>query len=132
MGVPARRAKRLTVLETADIVAAYQAGCSSNALAREYKVSRNALIAVLEREGVPRRYNILTPEVVRRAATLYAQGRSLDSLGAELDVAAQTVGLALRKAGVEIRPVGTNQWRQQASVPAQGVTHTSALLTNSA
>jgi lambda repressor-like predicted transcriptional regulator len=108
--VPAQRAKRLTTSERTEMVAEYQAGCSSNALAREYQVSRNAVTAVLEREGVPRRYNLLKAEDVKRASTLYLQGRSLASIAPEFGVDYKTVRTALLRAGIEMRPVGTNQW----------------------
>lgn len=109
--VPAERSKRLTSLEKADIVAAYQAGCSSNDLAREYKVSRNAVTAALEREGVSRRYKLLSDEDVKRASTLYVQGGSTASVAAEFGVNSTTMRTALLRAGVEMRPVGTNQWK---------------------
>jgi transposase-like protein len=108
--VPAQRAKRLTQEEKQHIVAAYQGGRSSNALAREYGVSRNAVTAVLEREGVPRRYNLLKAEDVTRASTLYVQGESLASIAPVFGVDYKTVRTALLRAGVEMRAVGTNQW----------------------
>jgi hypothetical protein len=43
---------------------------------------------------------------VERAADLYAQGRSLRQIGAELGVTATTVGHQLRRAGVTMRRSG--------------------------
>lgn len=111
MIVRAQRSKRWAKFEQEEIVAAYLGGTSANALAKKYGSTRKGVCALLEREGVARRYNVLTHDDVRRAEVLYAQGRSLGSLAEEFGVAAQTVALALRKAGVEMRPVGTNQWK---------------------
>jgi Helix-turn-helix domain of resolvase len=65
---------------------------------------------VLEREGVPRRYNLLTSEDVERALKLYEQGSSLTTVAERLGVSARTAHAALRQSGVAMRPVGTNQW----------------------
>ena len=43
---------------------------------------------------------------VKRAADLYAQGRSLRQIGAELDVSRTTVSEQLRQAGVTMRRGG--------------------------
>jgi len=44
---------------------------------------------------------------VKRAADLYAQGRTLRQIGAELSVTATTVSHQLRRAGVTMRRSGT-------------------------
>ena len=56
---------------------------------------------------------------VKRAADLYAQGRTLRQIGAELGVTATTVGHQLRSAGVSMRrsdtpvhPASTQQIRE--------------------
>jgi hypothetical protein len=43
---------------------------------------------------------------VKRAADLYAQGRTLPQIGAELGIPWTAVGHQLRRAGVTIRRVG--------------------------
>jgi hypothetical protein len=67
--------------------------------------------AVLERHGVARRYRILTPQDIDAAVRLYESGLSLVAVGERLGVNASTILNALRTTGVQVRPVGTNQWR---------------------
>jgi len=62
---------------------------------------------------------------VKRAADLYAQGRTLRLIGAELGFTATTVGLRLRRAGVTMRrgaPAHPASTKQILALRDQGLT----------
>ena len=109
---PRQKQRRLRELEQLELVDAYRAGESVYRLADRFGIARQTVSAVLERHGVARRYRILTPEDVEAAVRLYESGLSLVDVGDRLVVNASTVLNALRKTGVQMRPVGTNQWRR--------------------
>ena len=79
-------------------------------VARRFGTTRANVAAILEGQGVQRRYNVLSEADVSGAAELYAGGLSLARLGERFGVAARTIHAALRRRGVPLRPVGTNQW----------------------
>jgi hypothetical protein len=64
---------------------------------------------------------------VKRAADMYAQGRTLRQIGAELGLTATTVSDQLRRAGVTMRSVGTPahpaSTQQTAILPALRCMH---------
>lgn len=113
VALPARRQTQLRLDEhhQAEIVRRYQAGESTKSIALSMAITRNTVSAILERRGVPRRYRILDAEHVEQARQLYeSEGLSLAAVGDHLGVNARTVQSVLREAGVQMRPVGTNQW----------------------
>lgn len=81
----------------------YRAGMSIPDLAAEFRINRATVFRLVERLGLPRRTPILRAAEVEEARRLYQSGYSLARVGEHLGVAAHTVTLALRKAGVEIR-----------------------------
>lgn len=95
---------RLNSDAVADLVAAYQAGATLKDLSTQFQIARTTIMAHLNRAGTPRRRPILGPEQVEQAARLYDEGCSLARLADRFHVEAGTVGSALRKAGVSIRP----------------------------
>jgi hypothetical protein len=108
---PRQKQRRLGELEQLELVNAYRAGDSVYGLADRFGIARQTVSAVLERHGVARRYRILTPQDVDAAVRLYESGLSLVAVGERLGANASTVLNTLRKTGVRMRPVGTNQWR---------------------
>ena len=108
---PSQKQRRLRELEQLELVDAYRAGASVYRLADRFGVARQTVSAVLERHGVARRYRILTPQDIDAAVRLYESGLSLVAVGERLGVNASTILNALRTTGVQVRPVGTNQWR---------------------
>jgi transposase len=64
------------------------------------------VLAHLDRNGVPRRQTApkLSAKDVARAADLYRDGLSLAAIGHRFGVNASTVGKALRRVDVQIRP----------------------------
>lgn len=109
-GVPpaprkARQAqRRLREAQVKELVADYLAGSTVYELADQFGVHRHTVSGILERRGVSRRYQKLSPEQLDLACTLYRGGLSLTKVGRQLGRPAETVRQALMKAGVEIRP----------------------------
>jgi transposase-like protein len=95
--------KRLTAGELEAFSTAYRAGSSIRELAQFFKINRTTVHAHVDTLGLPRRYPRLAPTDVNEAAQLYQAGKSLIAIGRHLGVAGDTVALALRRAGVEIR-----------------------------
>ena len=105
---PIRRARQLNEAEVRELTEGYQRGLGVNDLAARFGVNRKTVSAHLERQGVPRRYRLLSGDVLDDAVGLYEAGLSLVDVGARLSVSPNTVLNALRTAGVSRRPVGTN------------------------
>jgi hypothetical protein len=87
-GPPApRRARqaqhRLREAEVGELVAGYVA-VTVYELASRFRVHRNTVLGILERRGVPRRYQKLSPEHLDLACTLYRGGLSLTKVGDRL------------------------------------------------
>jgi hypothetical protein len=88
------------------LIAAYEGGNSVAQPVARFNVNRTTVLAHLDRNSVPRRQTgpKLSAEDVARAAGLYRDGLSLAAIGQRLRVNASTVGKALRRAEVQIRP----------------------------
>ncbi|MFT3855106.1 MAG: hypothetical protein QM733_20580 [Ilumatobacteraceae bacterium] len=108
---PAHRQHRLSEALQQEVIQRYQAGESVYTLAAAYDVHRGTVSAILKRHGVNRRYNLLSQEQLNQAAELYRSGRSLAQIGKTMGVSAKTIHSALRRLGVPMRAVGTNQWQ---------------------
>jgi len=96
--------RRLRGAEIDELVAGYLAGGTVYELARHFGVHRHTVSEILERSGVARRYQKLSPEQLDTACSLYRSGFSLTRIGHQLDRPAETIRQALIRAGVEIRP----------------------------
>ena len=88
------------------LIAAYDEGSSVGQLVARFNVNRTTVLTHLDRNSVPRRQTgpKLSAEDVARAAGLYRDGLSLAAIGHRFGVTASTVGKALRRANVQIRP----------------------------
>lgn len=73
------------------VVATYQAGKTINAVAREFKLHRTTVTAILDRHGVPVRAHHMTENLVNEARALYESGLSLAGVGARLGFDAATI-----------------------------------------
>jgi Helix-turn-helix domain len=102
---------RLDELYQTKLVEAYKSGNSVNQLAQQFGIASRTASAILERHGIKRRYKILTSEDIARARKLYEAGASYATIGEHFKVNPSTVRKSLLGAGVESRPVGTNQWK---------------------
>jgi transposase len=106
---PSRKAtrqmqKRLEPTEVETFQTDYSAGISINELAERYQIHRETVFQQIDRLGLPRRYPRLRPTDVLAAVSMYQAGRSLAIIGAHFGVAPHTVGKALVKAGLTLRP----------------------------
>lgn len=101
---------RLTDDEQVKLVAAYQAGSAVRQLAEQFRTSRQTVSAILNRHGVLRQRRTLSADEISTASHLYIDGWSLAKIGKQFEMDAGTIHDALRKTGVTMRPVGTNQW----------------------
>jgi DNA-directed RNA polymerase specialized sigma24 family protein len=54
----------------------------------------------------------MTPRLIARAKQLYAEGDSLAEVGKQLGVEASTIGKALKRAGVKLRPPVADRWHK--------------------
>jgi DNA invertase Pin-like site-specific DNA recombinase len=95
--------RRLRPEQVEKLVAGYQAGSTVYQLAEKFRINRGTVSELLERRGVPRRNNPLSPVQIERATELYAAGLSLVNVGKALGCNGSTVHLGLRKAGVRMR-----------------------------
>ena len=85
------------------LVAAYRSGQAMTELARQFRVERRTVAAVLDRASVSRRYE-LTAGQLKEAAQLYEAGWSAARLGERFGVSPDTMLQRLRRFGVAIRP----------------------------
>lgn len=106
LSTPDQIPHRLQSWEIEDLVAAYNSGRTIQQLSRQFLVHRTTVMAVLGRQDVPRRPHglKLDEQAVQHAALLYADGLSLLKIAARFDVDPSTVGSALRRAGITLRP----------------------------
>ena len=105
---PRRRKKqrRLGPDQVAELVVQFVEGISVVKLALEFDVNRTTVLAILEREGIPRRAcaRRLTDEDVENAARYYIAGESLATVGTRFGVAARTIQREFRRSGIQTRP----------------------------
>jgi AraC-like DNA-binding protein len=100
---PISDAAHLSHEEQVKVVTMYQAGKTINAVAREFKLHRTTVTAILDRHDVPVRPHYMTQSHVDQARVLYESGSSLARIGDRLGFDAQTVRTHLFRAGVQIR-----------------------------
>lgn len=97
-------AQRLDEATVAQLVAAYGAGATSTALMQRYCLGRGTVLGLLAAAGVTMRHQGLSEIETGAAAALYARGMSVVSVADRLERPMSTVYLALKRAGVVMRP----------------------------
>jgi transposase-like protein len=95
--------QRLKPATMAEIVAKYEAGEPSTAIAVSYGLSKGSVIRLLREAGVSIRNQGLTDDHITEAAQLYESGLSLAKIGARFGVDHGTVWRALKKRDVTMR-----------------------------
>lgn len=101
--------KRRTRLHK-QLVKRYQAGETVKTLAAEHNLHHGTVRAVLVEAGVEiRTRRRLTDAQVAHARDMYLAGFTTTEIGEVLGVYASTVGRALIKAGVRLRPAGSHK-----------------------
>ena len=98
--------RRLGRADIEQLIAAHAEGDSVAHVVARFKVHRTTVLARLERNGVFRRPTgpKLSDEDVAEEADLCREGLSLGAIGHRVRVGPATVGKALRRADVQIRP----------------------------
>jgi hypothetical protein len=102
--VQTRRWSRLSKSDRAAIVGRYEAGEPSTVLAVDYGVAKSTVLSILRQNGAVVRRQSLTPEQIAQAQELYDAGHSLSQVAAKLSLKQDTIRLALKAAGVQLRP----------------------------
>ncbi|MGW4849036.1 hypothetical protein [Nocardia brasiliensis] len=103
---PQRLERRLPESVVEELVQAYRAGAPTAELGRRYHVSKSAVLALLTKHGVPRRYQSLTEAEIDRAEKLYLEGHSLVACSRLTGLSASSINRALSKRGTSMRPAG--------------------------
>jgi hypothetical protein len=86
-----------------EIVARYEAGEPSTAIAASFGLSKGSVIRLLREASIPIRNQGLSSDQVAEAGQRYVSGDSLAKIGALLGVDHGTVWRALTKRGVRMR-----------------------------
>jgi hypothetical protein len=90
--------QRLAAETIAQILAEYQAGITTPALAKQYDIGTTAVKRLLHTNGVQlRRYHRLSEVEAHAAAQLYEAGWSLAEIGRKLDADDETVRQRLKQ-----------------------------------
>ncbi|MCC4268037.1 hypothetical protein [Microbacterium schleiferi] len=87
----------------AEVVARYEAGETSTALAEAYGVAKCTILGILRANSVVVRRQPLTAEQVSEAAKLYKSGLSLSKVAERLEVNQETMRTAILRVGVALR-----------------------------
>lgn len=102
---PGRRRKwtRLSDEARTAVIARYQDGETSTALADEYGVAKSTILGILRTNNVTVRRQPLTAEQVSESARLYESGLSLSQVAEAMKVNQETMRAAIMKAGIAMR-----------------------------
>jgi hypothetical protein len=101
---PRRICRRLAPARVEQLIKGYVEGVPVDVLADQFGVDQSTVQKHARRHDLPRRSPRLGPNQIKDAITLYAEGESLLKLATHFGVATDTVALALRRAGVTLRP----------------------------
>ncbi|WP_297610036.1 hypothetical protein [Nocardia sp.] len=74
---PQRLDRRLSRTEKNELIQAYREGASTAELARHYRASKSAILELLTKHRIPRRYQSMTDTDIDHAEHLYLAGHSL-------------------------------------------------------
>jgi len=81
----------------------YLAGMPSTQLAKQYGISKGAVLRLLRERGTPIRRQSMTAAEIEQATELYQAGNSLAAVGSKLGYDHGAIHRALRQAGVALR-----------------------------
>ncbi|WP_280265610.1 hypothetical protein [Nocardia wallacei] len=103
---PQRLERRLSPTTVDELVQTYLDGTSAARLDTRYRVSKTAILDLLARRGITRRYRSMTPTDVDHAERLYLAGHSLTACAQLTGFPASSINRALNKRGTSMRPAG--------------------------
>lgn len=101
---PRKKWTRLSGTQRREVIARYQAGEHTTALAKEYDVAKATILGVLRDSNIVVRRQPLTPDQIARAVQLYADGNSVATIGEALHAGSETIRRALIAEGEKLRP----------------------------
>lgn len=97
--------RRLSSEKITELVAAYQAGTSTNELCQRYEVSKGGVLKLLAGHGVAMRQQPMTQDEIDEAVWLYVtDGLSIRTIAQRLGKSKGSVWKALHERGVPMRP----------------------------
>ena len=107
-GPPRRRAAKqsqthLSKEQAKELGSAYLSGLTIRTLAARYRVAPQTVSAILERQGIARRYRVMNDDDVESAVFLYRKGLSVLMIGEALGFGPTTVYRQLRRSGITFR-----------------------------
>lgn len=106
-----RMTRKLSPIDLKELCASYEAGESIVKLAEKFECHRHTIMPNLQKAGVEiRPQTKITDELVAQAAALYACDHTLEDIGKLLGLEASTIGKALKRAGVKLRPPVADRW----------------------
>lgn len=97
----------------AQLVAEYEAGTPTTKLTEQFGLSKGAVLKLLHEAGASMRQQALSERELAEARLLYESGLSLVAVGERVSRHHTTVHLALRRAGVAMRPRKGGRKRRQ-------------------
>lgn len=89
--------RHLSADEQLKVVATYQAGKTINAVAREFRLHRTTVTAILDRHDVPVRAHYMTNAHIDQARALHATGASFTEIARHLGFDPTTISNRLRE-----------------------------------
>jgi DNA-directed RNA polymerase specialized sigma24 family protein len=98
-----QRQRRLTVEQTQQLIAEYEAGAGIKELAARWDLHRTTVAARLRRAGVQLRRQGVPDTLLNEAIQLYGEGWSCQRLAGRYGCDAETARQTLRRAGVRMR-----------------------------
>jgi len=99
-----KRAVHLSPAQLDALLSLYREGANQQDLAMKFDINRLTVMEHVKRARIRPRWRILTPEDMIHAINLYQAGQSLEQVGDQLGVNAETIRLTLRRHGTPIRP----------------------------
>lgn len=105
--------QRLAPEVIAQLVAEYEAGTPTTKLTEQFGLSKGAVLKLLHEAGASMRQQALSERELAEARLLYESGLSLVAVGERVSRHHTTVHLALRRAGVAMRPRKGGRKRRQ-------------------
>jgi transposase-like protein len=108
---PYRMNRKLSPANLKEFCALYEAGASIVKLAQKLECHRHTVARQLEKARVQiRPQRKMTADLIAQAATLYTNDHTLEDIARLLGLEASTIGKALKRAGVTLRPPVADRW----------------------
>ncbi|MBF5002514.1 hypothetical protein IRT45_35975 [Nocardia sp. BSTN01] len=97
--MPQRLERHLSRTEKNELIQAYRDGVPAAEFARRYHASKSAILELLAKRKIPRRYQSMTDAGIKHAEKLYLAGHSLTACATLTRFPASSINRALNKRG---------------------------------